>query len=116
MLIIGIDLSFCSYNLTKFVRFHKAQSVSMCKVDHQALSYVKVLSETHLLLKTPTFLFYLNLFFHCGTKLKLPRVKKARNRSCYVYALKHLSFARYNTTIITESSCPLFPINCSEID
>ena len=29
------------YNLTKFARFDRAQS------DHQALSYVKVLSKTH---------------------------------------------------------------------
>ena len=36
------------YNLTKFVRFHKARGGNMCKVDQQALSYVKVLSETHL--------------------------------------------------------------------
>ena len=34
------------YNLTKFACFHKAQSGNMCKVDHQVLSYVKVLSET----------------------------------------------------------------------
>ena len=37
------------YNFTKFGGFHKAQSGNMCKVDHQALSYVKVLSEIHLL-------------------------------------------------------------------
>ena len=30
------------YNLTKFARFDRAES------DHQALSYVKVLSKTHL--------------------------------------------------------------------
>ena len=36
------------YNLTKFARF-KAQSDNMCKVDHQGLSYVKVLRETHVL-------------------------------------------------------------------
>ena len=35
-------------NLTKFARFHKAQSVSMGKVEHQAFPYVKVLRETHL--------------------------------------------------------------------
>ena len=35
------------YNLTKFGGFHKAQSGNMCKVDHQALSYVKVLSEAN---------------------------------------------------------------------
>ena len=33
---------------TLLTRFHKAQSGNMCKVDHQALSHVKVLSETHL--------------------------------------------------------------------
>ena len=33
---------------TLLSRFHKAQSGNMCKVDHQALSHVKVLSETHL--------------------------------------------------------------------
>ena len=37
------------YNLTKFARVYGAQSGNMCKVDHQALSYSKVLSETHLL-------------------------------------------------------------------
>ena len=37
-----------TYNLKKFVRFHKAQSGNMCKVEHQALSYVKLLSKTHL--------------------------------------------------------------------
>ena len=37
------------YNLTKFARVDGAQSGNMCKVDHQALSYVKVLNETHLL-------------------------------------------------------------------
>ena len=31
------------YNLTKFGRFHKAQSGNMCKVDHQTLSCIKVL-------------------------------------------------------------------------
>ena len=36
-------------DLTKFARFHEAQSGNMGKVDHQALSYVKVLSETRLL-------------------------------------------------------------------
>ena len=34
------------YNLKKFGGFYKAQRDNMCKVDHQALSYVKVLSET----------------------------------------------------------------------
>ena len=38
------------YNLTKFARVYGAQSGNMCKVDHQALSYSKVLSETHLYL------------------------------------------------------------------
>ena len=38
------------YNLTRFTRFHKAKIGNTCKVDHQALSYVKVLSETHLFL------------------------------------------------------------------
>ena len=37
------------YNLTKFACIYGAQSGNMCKVDHQALSYVKVLNETHLL-------------------------------------------------------------------
>ena len=36
------------YNVAIFARFHKARSGNLCKVDHQALSYVKVLSETHL--------------------------------------------------------------------
>ena len=36
------------YNLTKFARFHKPQSDNMCKVYHQTLSYVEVLSETQL--------------------------------------------------------------------
>ena len=36
------------YNLTKFARVYGEQSGNMCKVDHQELSYVKVLSETHL--------------------------------------------------------------------
>ena len=31
----------------KICSLHKAQSGSMCKVDHQGLSYVKVLIETH---------------------------------------------------------------------
>ena len=34
------------FNLTKFPYFHKAPSDNMCKVDRQALSNVKVLSET----------------------------------------------------------------------
>ena len=44
---IRIDFVFVAhiYNLTKFSRFHKAQSGNMCKVDHQVLSCVKVLSE-----------------------------------------------------------------------
>ena len=37
----------CIYNLTKFARFHKAQSGDMCKVDHQACP-MSILSETHL--------------------------------------------------------------------
>ena len=43
----SIDFVFVAhiYNLTKFSRFHKAQSGSMCKVDHQVLCYIKVLSE-----------------------------------------------------------------------
>ena len=36
------------YYLTKFARVYGAQSGNMCKVDHQALFYVKVLNETHL--------------------------------------------------------------------
>ena len=32
-----------------YIQFGEALSSNMCKVDHQALSYVKVLSETHLL-------------------------------------------------------------------
>ena len=36
------------YNLTKFARLHRTQSGNMCKLDHRALSHVKVLSETHL--------------------------------------------------------------------
>ena len=40
------------YNLTKFARVYGAQSGNMCKFDHQALSYSKVLSETHLFGKT----------------------------------------------------------------
>ena len=35
----GIDLVF---GITYIHRFHKAQSGNMCKVDHQALSYVNV--------------------------------------------------------------------------
>ena len=50
--IIGIDLVFCKQasacSLTKLARFNKAESGNMCKVDHQALSCVKVLSEAHL--------------------------------------------------------------------
>ena len=37
------------YNLTTVVCFHKTQNDNICKVDQQALSYVKVLSEPHLL-------------------------------------------------------------------
>ena len=40
------------YNLTKFARDLKAHGGIMCKVDFQALSYVKILSETHLSLQT----------------------------------------------------------------
>ena len=36
------------YNLTKFARFHEEQTDNMYRVKHQAYSYVKVLSETHL--------------------------------------------------------------------
>ena len=39
-------------NLTKFAHVYGAQSGNMYKVDHQALSYVKVLSETHLYART----------------------------------------------------------------
>ena len=38
------------YNLAKFARVYGAQSGNMCKFDHQALPYSKVLSETHLLI------------------------------------------------------------------
>ena len=34
------------YGLKKFARFHKVQKRNLCKVDHKALCYVKVLSET----------------------------------------------------------------------
>ena len=36
-------------DLTKFALFHETQSGNMGKVNHQALFYVKVLSETRLL-------------------------------------------------------------------
>ena len=38
------------YNLTKFAsRFHRTLCGNMYKVDHQTLSYVKILSKTRLL-------------------------------------------------------------------
>ena len=40
--------TYIQHTYKKFARFHKAQRDNMCKVDNQALFYVKVLSETHL--------------------------------------------------------------------
>ena len=46
---MNIDLWFASAYIKKFARFHMVQSGNMNKVDHQALPYLKVLSETHVL-------------------------------------------------------------------
>ena len=50
LFIIDIALVFSStyIQMTTFARFHEPQSGKNCKGDHQALSYVKVSSETHL--------------------------------------------------------------------
>ena len=87
------------YNSVKYARFHKAQIRNICNVENQALSFVKVLSETQLWTMIDETEIYTDLqnedvdamkltFGFKRTSIIFPNSTKQRKTNCRVREIK----------------------------